>query len=190
VLAHKLREAVAAEQRGKTLSGEVEIDGAYFGGYIRQENRKADRKDRRLAIHQTGKRRCVVAMRERGGHTLPFVVATEDEAAPMVRKIVTAGSIVYADESSAWDVLHASYDAKRINHGLAFSDDGACTNQVESYFSRLRRAEIGQHHRISGMWLPRYAAEMAWREDTRRASNGTLCLIAAGAALGHPVSRD
>lgn len=33
------------------------------------ENRKEDRKDRRLAEHQTGKRRCVVVMRERRGRT-------------------------------------------------------------------------------------------------------------------------
>lgn len=129
-------------------------------------------------------------MRERGGRTLPFVVTTEDEAVLMVRKIVTAGSIVYADEPSAWDVLHASHDAKRFNHSLAFSDNRACTNQVESYFSHLRRAEIGQHHRMSGMWLPDYASEMAWREDRRRTPNATLCLLAAGAALGHPVSQD
>jgi hypothetical protein len=27
------------------------------------------------------------------------------------------------------------------------------------------RAEIGQHHRISGRYLYQYANEMAWRED-------------------------
>jgi hypothetical protein len=32
-------------------------------------------------------------------------------------------------------------------------------NQAESYFSRLRRAEIGQHHRISGRLLYQYANE-------------------------------
>jgi hypothetical protein len=32
---------------------------------------------------------------------------------------------------------------RRINHRRAYSADGACTNQAESYFSRLRRAEIG-----------------------------------------------
>lgn len=35
VLAHKLREALAAEVANTTLEGEVEIDGAYFGGHIR-----------------------------------------------------------------------------------------------------------------------------------------------------------
>lgn len=43
VLAHKLREAMAAEMAGRQLNGIVEIDGAYFGGYVKPENRKEDR---------------------------------------------------------------------------------------------------------------------------------------------------
>ena len=189
VLAHKLREAVAAEHKGKVLSGHVEIDGAYFGGHVKPANRKADRVDRRLAEHQTGKRRCVVALRERGGRTLPFVVITEDQAVPFVRQAVEHGSIVYADEAASWDELHAFYDARRVNHSIAVHDEGADTNQAESFFSRLRRAEIGQHHRI-GVHLHQYAGEMAWREDNRRKPNGTLFMNAAGAALGSPVSRS
>ena len=48
MLAHKLREAIGAQPVAK-LSGEVEVDGAYVGGHVRQENEKADRKDRRHA---------------------------------------------------------------------------------------------------------------------------------------------
>lgn len=48
---------------------------------------------------------------------------------------------------------------KRINHIIAFSDDGACTDQAESCFSRPRRAEFGQHHHISGVYLGCYAGE-------------------------------
>jgi hypothetical protein len=78
----------------------------------------------------------------------------------------------------------------RVNHSVAFKDEDACTNQAESYFSRLRRAEIGTHHHISGRYLRSYANEMAWREDYRRDPNGTLYLMVAAAALGHPVSRQ
>src|SRR4029434_1725594 len=67
VLAHKLREALGNEHKGVTLGGEVEIDGRYVGGHIRPENRKEDRKDRRLAENQSGTRRVVVALRERRG---------------------------------------------------------------------------------------------------------------------------
>lgn len=43
VLAHKLREAMSAEANGRTLSGEVEIDGAYFGGHIARRTTRASR---------------------------------------------------------------------------------------------------------------------------------------------------
>ena len=42
VLAHKLREALSAEMAGQGLSGEVEIDGAYFGGHVRPEAQDDD----------------------------------------------------------------------------------------------------------------------------------------------------
>ncbi len=68
-------------------------------------------------------------------------------------------------------------------------DDGVCTNQAESYFSRLRRMEIGTHHHISGRYLQAYANEAAWREDHRRQANGTQYALIAKAALAHPVSQ-
>ena len=79
VLAHKIRESLAAESKNHALTGDVEVDGAYFGGHIRPANRIEDRIDRRLAEHQTGKRRVVVAMRQRKGRTLTVVFKSEDE---------------------------------------------------------------------------------------------------------------
>ena len=83
----------------------------------------------------------------------------------------------------------ASHQNALASTGPSTHDDGACTNQAESYFARLRRAEWGQHHHISGKYLGAYAREMAWREDTRRRHNGMLHTLATGAALAHPVSR-
>src|SRR5581483_10269579 len=163
VLSMKLREAVAAETKEHVASGEVEIDGLYTGGHIRPANYKSDRKDRRLASHQTGKRRVVVVMRERKGRTLPFVTRAEDEALPIIYSRVAPGSTVHADEAVHWDQLHARFLTKRINHSQAYSDNGACTNQAESFFSRIRRAEIGTFHHIAGPYLSYYANEMAWR---------------------------
>jgi len=43
VLAHKMREAMAEEMKGRVVGGEgkeVEIDGGYFGGYVKPANRK------------------------------------------------------------------------------------------------------------------------------------------------------
>ncbi|MDE3180512.1 MAG: IS1595 family transposase [Acidobacteriota bacterium] len=187
VMAHKIREAIGAEQSGIKLAGVVEVDGLYVGGHAKQENNKADRKDRRL--EQPAKRQSVVVARQRGGRTVTVVAASEASAVPAIREIVEPGSVVHADEAAAWDRLHAHYDMRRINHSLAFSKDDACTNWAESFFSRMRRAEWGQHHHISGKYLAAYAREMAWREDNRRQPNGMLHEMATGAALAHPVSR-
>lgn len=106
VLAHKLREAMAQEvQTGAPLTGHVEIDGAYFGGHIRPENAKADRKDRRLKENQTGKRRVVIVMRERVGRTLPKVTMTEGEGVALAIQNVSRAATMSADEASHWDTL-------------------------------------------------------------------------------------
>ncbi|MEX1060241.1 MAG: IS1595 family transposase [Methyloceanibacter sp.] len=190
VLSHKLREAVGSMSKGRVVSGDVEIDGAYFGGYVKPANHRENRRDRRLSENQSGKRRVVVIMRERNGGTLPFVFKSEDAAVETVGQHVMPGSTIFADEASCWDQLHARYLTKRVNHSVCYSDDDCNTNMAESFFSRLRRAEIGTHHHIAGPYLNAYAAEMAWREDHRRVDNGELYLMAADAALKHSVSRQ
>ena len=175
VLGHKIREAMASEIKGAHVGGDgetVEIDGGYFGGYIKPANLKENRRDRRLARNQNGKRKVVVIIRERNGNSVPAVFGSESQAASFIRARIAKGTVVNADEAASWDGLHERFEMKRINHQEAYSLDGACTNQAEEYFSRLRRAEIGIHHHIAGAYLLRYAQESSWREDNRRVSNG------------------
>ena len=190
VLAHKLREAMASETAGQKLDNTVDIDGAYFGGHIRPANIKENRVDRRLSEHPTGKRRVVVALRERSGRTIPFVVLHEADGVEIARKIVSREAEVHADEASHWDALHAIFPTLRINHSEAYSLNGVCTNQVESYFSRLRKMVSGQHHHVSPQHLRAYASHAAWMEDLRMDSNGAVTNKAVGLAMAHPVSRQ
>jgi transposase-like protein len=191
VLSHKIREALAAQDNGEKVSGEVEIGGMYTGGCLKPANFKADRIDRRLAVNQNGKRRVVIVARERNGKTITFVTKSEGEAVSTLKDRIEFGSTVYADEASHWDQLHARYATRRVNHTEAYSDLNDCsTNMAESFFSRLRRAEVGTHHEIAGPYLASYAAEMDWREDNRRISNGDQFARITRAAAMHPVSRN
>jgi transposase-like protein len=191
VLSHKIREAIAAQDKGAKVSGEVEIDGMYTGGYRKPANLKADRIDRRLAVNQNGKRQSVIVARERNGKTITFVTKSEGEAVSTLKDRIELGSIVFADEASHWDQLHARYDTRRINHSEMYSDlNGCSTNMAEAFFSRLRRAQIGTHHKIAGRYLASYAAEMDWREDNRRVSNGEQYAAIVSAAAHQPVSRQ
>jgi transposase-like protein len=176
VLAHKMREAMASEVKtSDEIGGEgrkAEIDGGYVGGYVKPANLRENRRDRRLRQYQSGKRLCVVVIRERDGVTLPGVFHSEGEALDFIRRKIARGTEVHADESGAWNPLYGRFIMKRINHQEAYSLNDACTNDAESFFARMRRAEIGHHHHIAGPYLIRFAQEMAWRENHRKDANG------------------
>ena len=152
-------------------------------------NLKEDRVDRRLKEHQTGKRRVVVVMRERLGRTLPKVAMAEAEGVALVTANVDRMATLSADEASHWDMLHAGWQVDRVNHSVAYSDHGKHTNWAESYFSRLRRMVVGQHHHVSPQYLHQYANHAAWLEDNRHKDNGALAFGLVQNAMGAPVSR-
>jgi len=176
VLAHKVRESMALELKGMTVGGEgkiVEVDGLYAGGYIKPSNFKENRRDRRLTKNQNGKRRVVVVVRERGGRTIPTVFQSEIEAQGWIASRVGKQTKLMADEAGSWNALEARYEMTRVDHSRFYSDlSGGFTNGAESFFSRLRRGEVGHYHHVSGAYLVRYAQESAWREDHRRTPNG------------------
>ncbi|MBK74552.1 MAG: IS1595 family transposase [Henriciella sp.] len=191
VLCHKLREAMQDEYEGQKVSGEVEIDGAYFGGHIRPKNLRQDRVDRRRKRFQTGTRRVVVAVRARKGRTLTFVTRNEAEGVDIVARTVMPGSVIFADEASHWDHLSRGYAMGRINHEEAYSNlMGTHTNNAESFFSRLRRMVRGQHHFVSPKYLHQYANHCAWLEDHRRMDNGSMVRRVVSNAMAAPVSRE
>jgi ISXO2-like transposase domain len=138
-----------------------------------------------VAEHQTGKRRVGVAFQNR---TLPFVVRSEAEGVELAMQHV--GAVMHADEVSHWDAPHNGWQVGRINHGQAYATAESCTNQVESYFSRLRRIIRGQHHFVSARDLHQYANHAAWLEDHRRLPNGELAGRIGSLALAHPMPRN
>lgn len=188
VLAHKIRESLIEHRDESALSGEVHMDGAYVNGYVRPKNKKGDRIDRRLSENQREDKRCVIVMSQKAAEsdtatstgsdkTLTFVLKSENQSG--VTELATAfiekGSVICADESNAYDPLHAKFDTRRVNHSVEYrADDGTTNNLAESFFSRFRRMQLGQMHKFGNLYLANYANEAAFREDTRRMSNGTI----------------
>ncbi|MEH3103526.1 MAG: IS1595 family transposase [Sphingomonas phyllosphaerae] len=192
VLLHKIREAMGQDDATSAMSGVVEMDGAIFGGSLpRLPNKKElwDEFKKKNKAAARKKRKLIVVMRERQGDdpTVPgkvrtFLLPKEGDAIEIARRMVLPGSIIHADRSTQWEALHLHFDTKRIDHSKSFSDGVACTNQAESFFSRMRAAERGVHLHISGAHMPRYAWELAWREQYRRKPNGEQFAMIIGAA--------
>jgi len=188
VLMHKLRQSLMDRRDETPLAGEVQIDGGYVGGSVRPANRAEERVDRRLAEHQNPDKRCILVMRETypaddlaerigGKRTLTFVIPRENQTdvGTLAARYIAPGTTISADESDAYDLLHGSYPMRRVNHQREYrAADGTTDNQAESYIARFRRMQIGQHHHFGLANLANYANEAAYREDTRRWSNGEI----------------
>lgn len=184
VLAHKLRESLMEHRDESQLSGEIHMDGCYVNGTIRPKNKKLERIDRRLAIHQKPSKRCVFVMRQKhqepslgAAKTLTFVLKGENQKdiGNLAGAFVKNGSVICADESNAYDRLHAKFETRRVNHSIEYrANDGTTNNLAESYLSRFRRMQYGQTHKFGNLYLANYANEAAYREDTRRWANGEI----------------
>lgn len=164
-LAHRFRHALMCEIDMLSLKGEIEIDGAVFGGHLRHANLKHHGKRVRFTKKMTANKRVVIVAHERGGRTIPFVGHRESDAVRDIAMTVEPDSILYADQARSWNKLSRLFKMLRINHHNAFSFAGACTNNAESFFSQLRKLHNGTHHKISGELLRAYACEIAWRRD-------------------------
>ena len=111
VLGHKLREAMAEEMKGRTIGGEgkeAEVDGGYFGGYVKPSQPRENRVDRRMARQPKrqapGRRHRARAQRRLSPGRVPH-----GRAGSIVdQERLLKGTVVNADEATSWDDLHAA----------------------------------------------------------------------------------
>ena len=54
-----------------------------------------------------------------------------------------------------------------INHQITFSDGDIHTNNIETFWSVLKRGIIGQFHKVSVKYLPQYINEFCFRFKLR-----------------------
>lgn len=192
ILLHKLRESILDSRRDVILDGVVETDVAHYGDAPRSGNSGREGKQKASKPADPSRKQCVMALVQRNGSAVAVVVPAESQetALAVATKHIRPGSTVAADEHGAYDILHAKFSMLRINHRWAYWDGDATTNSVESFHSRMRRAELGIYHRISGRYLGSYASEMAYRHSRRKTDNGAIFDEIVEIALAHPESRN
>ena len=184
VLTHKIRESLLEYHNNEKLSGVCEVDGLYVNGYTKPTNKKKDRLDRRTLDKPDKRSIIVVRQRATSQDTMKGAIKTrtfvvENERSPQLKSIVhntiKQGSQIHADEHQGYNQFHAYFDMQRVNHSIEYrGPNGENNNQSESYNARFRRMQYGQCHKIGNLYLSNYANEIAYREDTRRWTNGKI----------------
>jgi transposase-like protein len=198
VLVHKLRASLMDNQSNRKLSGTVEMDGCYVGK-TRPENKKEDRLDLRLSANANPNKRCVLVARQRdtdgvgANKTVTCISKGESTLAidTFAKNNIELNSTIHSDGAIGYDNLEAWYNSIKGDHSIAYvGENGECSNQAESFFSRFRRLQYGQCHKLGNLYLSNYVNEVAYREDNRRVSNKTMMLDIAKKSINTPTHSE
>jgi transposase-like protein len=166
-LAHRIRKAME-EGDGLPLSGTVEVDETYFGGKTIRRSNRGNRK------YQD--KDAVVGMIERGGRVRFRHLGKGSATVKAVRPIVLSNispdvERVITDEAMIYPIVfdgHCASKHETINHSREYVRGDVHTNTIESAFSLLKRAVIGNFHQVSIKHLHRYLNEFEYRFNRRK----------------------
>jgi len=146
-------------------------------------------------------RRMVIAMKQILGplnqgngadRTITVIVKKLDsrEMLSFVKKFVDPTATIWTDFGGEFSKLSLWAKHEAVNHSVEYMNPkGVNNNQAEAFMSRLRRAEYGTYHGMRPQYFAQYAAETAWREDTRKISLRTKLEEILKRAMSHGLSR-
>lgn len=172
---HQIRAAMGEGDTVKIFKSLVEVDETYVGGKPRIGKPKKGKKGRGTSktpvvgiIERVTKRVCARVM-------LPHEETGESSVTayllPFILRTVVRGATVVTDEFKGYNPLEEeNYPHFSVNHSAKqYSDgNGVHTNNIENFWSILKRGIIGVYHQTSVKYLQRYVNEACFRRNNMR----------------------
>ncbi len=159
-MGHQLRELMAARSAAQNpgpLSGHVEIDETYVGGYQKREKK-----------NHISNKTVVMGMIERGGSFRGEVIpaATAKRLIPRVLSNVAKGTTISTDSLRSYRTLgKLGYTHGAVNHEAKEWVNGIHhTNSIDGFWSHLKCGITSTHRSVSPQHLQKYVNEFGcWR---------------------------
>lgn len=173
---HRIRAAMKDDGFPK-LMGTVEADETYIGG--KDRNRHWNKKSRQLRLRADndplgdkvgyGKVGVIGAI-ERKGNVVCRMIGDADAKTlhGFVRNVTSDKvSLVATDENPGYEYLGRPHEAVKHSAGEYVRGE-VHTNNIESFWSLLKRGIVGTYHNVSKEYLPLYLAEFQFRFNNRK----------------------
>lgn len=164
---HRIREAM--KQDPDKLEGEVSSDEAFVGG--KNQNRHKAKRMAYSAGRNFKDKVPVLGLMTKEGKVKTIVLPSI--AGKFIRQHVLhnvkPGSTLITDEYKAYKRMGKFYNHKVVLHsaGQYVNKEGYSSNNIEGFWSHLKRMILGVFHKVSPKYLQRYCDELTFRFNTR-----------------------
>ena len=182
-LCHRIRYALKDTGPSGFLGGEVEADETYIGGKAKGKGRG-----------YTGNKIAVVSLVERGGEVRSTVAqrVTGKTIDTLLTRHVSPDAHLNTDESPLYKkagkrfASHATVNHSAEEYGYFDHQTGrsVTTNTVEGFFGNTKRSIDGTHHQVSRQHLHLYTAELDFKYNTRKSTDGQRTALGIGRIEG------
>ena len=168
-IAMKIRQAMTQQTQRELLTGVVEMDETYIGGKPRKGSSSEPLKRGRGT-----KKTPVVGMIEREGQIRAKVINKHKKLNiktlnSLVRENVdTENTTLITDEYKGYFGIKHFMPHKVVDHTVWYVNGDTHTNNVESFWALLKRGIVGQYHKVSLRYLPKYIDEFCFRHNNRK----------------------
>ncbi len=160
-MGHEIRKFMGEVDGDGSLSGHVELDETWVGGYRKGKSGRASMKSKAV----------VFGMVQRGGEIITRVVPDDRKATllPHIHAHVEKTATVSTDEHPAYRSLSKEgYEHGTVNHGRDQWVNGIHhTNSLENFWSQFKRSIRGTHVHVSRKHLSKYLGEFEYRRNMR-----------------------
>lgn len=164
----RLRDAMQNTDK-KLLKGIVEVDETYLGGQTKNKHKKV-----REVLHAQGKvvtgamhKTPVFGLLSRSGRVSTQVVEHADGKTlkPIINNRVDRKSVIVSDGFGAYSGLDKQYSGHQVvNHEKDQYVRGVYhTNNIEGFWSLVKRGIVGQYHKITRKYLQNYLDEFCFK---------------------------
>jgi len=167
-MCHRIRTALVDKEFQK-LMGVVEVDETFVGG--KAKNRHKDKRGSGEGGTGGSGKAIVVGAISRKGNIVARVIdnVQAKTLTKFVREVVsTEVSLLCTDQWVGYNYLGAEFPHETVDHNKGQYVIGAIhTQNIEGFWSLIKRGVVGTFHNVSRKYLPLYVAEFQFRHNNR-----------------------
>jgi transposase-like protein len=193
----QIRIAMGNQDMSKAFEAFVEVDETYVGGKPRKENVKLDENGKVIPSEKKPSKRGrgtsktpVVGVKERSSKKVYAKVALPNAAGQkltgkqllaILDAVCKDDTTVISDDFGGYNILDkeaSKFVHLSVNHSAGqFAMGKIHTNNIENFWSILKRMHFGTYHKISVKYMQRYVDECCFRQNNRENSTAFDALL-------------